>query len=293
MKSIVVYFSLTGNTKKVARAIHRGMSSLTGTCDFAQMKETDPADMDGYDLIALGAPIWGGLPPNVRLFVNALPPLEGRHMALFCTHGAWPERFFPQAMTLLENKDVTVIGMGDWYGSAFRPTLPKPYITDGHPDEKDLQEAQEFGKEMAASSQRIVAGVQSVPRFPKMPLAPPSGLPAPVPKFHHEKCTHPECRLCIEHCPMGGIDLSTYPVRFARPCATCYFCEMICPTGAIEVDYEARAQLSLKSGKERFVKRLEEAELQGRFRKLTPPEKHRLEHPLVQNPEETSPLRHY
>ena len=48
---------------------------------------------------------------------------------------------------------------------------------------------------------------------------------------------------------------------------------MICPEGAIEVDYEARAEASIPRIKDVFLKLLDEAEAEGRFRRLIPVEK--------------------
>jgi flavodoxin len=38
MKSIIIYFSLTGNTKKIAQAIHKGMNPLVERCDITTVK---------------------------------------------------------------------------------------------------------------------------------------------------------------------------------------------------------------------------------------------------------------
>ena len=48
MKGIVVYYSATGNTKKIAKAIHRGMKDVI-ECDVASDKEVDPKDRGKYN----------------------------------------------------------------------------------------------------------------------------------------------------------------------------------------------------------------------------------------------------
>jgi flavodoxin len=83
MKSIVVYFSLTGNTKKVAKAIYQGMREYSDTCDITTIKEMDVGHLTEYDLIVMGSPVWGGVPLNVRLFFNAAPSLKGKHALPF------------------------------------------------------------------------------------------------------------------------------------------------------------------------------------------------------------------
>ena len=39
MKSIIIYYSLTGNTRKIAKAIYQGVSEVSEKCDIAKMKE--------------------------------------------------------------------------------------------------------------------------------------------------------------------------------------------------------------------------------------------------------------
>ncbi len=273
MKSIVIYFSLTGSTKKVARAIEEGMRPLVAVSRIVTLKEVRTEDLSGYDVIGIGAPVWGGLPANVERFLGAIPSVTGAHAFGFCTHGAWPERFFPPLVDLLRKRGFSVIGLGDWYGSVTRPTLPKPYLTDGHPDDIDLAEARDFGRGMVELSRKILSGAAQIPILPPMVMPAASGLPKPRPKLRKEKCRYPACRLCADHCPMDGIDLSASPPVFGRHCAGCYFCEMICPEGAVEIDYEARAKASSERVEHLFLETLEKAEAGGRFRRLTPVEK--------------------
>ena len=75
---------------------------------------------------------------------------------------------------------------------------------------------------------------------------------------------------------MDGIDLTVNPPIVAKPCMNCFFCEQICPTGALSVEekdldilHQWHVNAILKNG----IPRLAEAEAQGRFRRLTPDEK--------------------
>ena len=56
MKCAVIYFSQTGNTEKIARAIHTGMQQITGNCDLLPLKEANPRRLYQHDLIGLGSP---------------------------------------------------------------------------------------------------------------------------------------------------------------------------------------------------------------------------------------------
>jgi flavodoxin/formate hydrogenlyase subunit 6/NADH:ubiquinone oxidoreductase subunit I len=271
VKSIIIYFSLTGNTKKIAQAIHRGMSPFMEQCDIVAFKDVDGSYLHNYDLIGIGSPVWGGPPQHVRRFIDAMPDLPGKYAFTFSTHGARGGRFFPLMLKLLKKKDLKVIGVRDWYGNVYLPMLPKPYPTDGHPDAIDLKEAQSFGEEMARLALCIqTEGPGVIPKLPKIPLPLATRLRRPRPKFDREKCLYPACTLCIDHCPVNGINLSMNPIVFGKNCHTCHFCEMICPEGAIYVDYDSFVKKSRRRGKNIYTKTLELAEAEGSFRRLTP-----------------------
>jgi flavodoxin/ferredoxin len=294
MNSIIIYYSQSGNTRKIAKAIQKGAAQQAGQCDITQIKDMEPSDVNQYDLIGLGSPVWnGGFTPNVRTFVENIPQQDGRHIFSFNTHGVMPELYFPSVVRKLKAKGFTVIGMRDWYGSVHFQIAPKPYFTDGHPDEIDLREAEEFGREMVERSQRIHEGETNlIPPLPKLELTPQllvllefyqSGHnPHGRLKYDREKCTYPKCRLCEDHCLMGYIDLSADPPRYGSEgdeCDMwmgCTFCELICPTGAIHCDWEAvlaeNAGLSDFFGYNPLVKAAEEAESSGRLRRLAPRE---------------------
>ena len=257
MKSLILYYSQTGNTKRIARAIHKGMAPLIDQCDLAHVKEISAGDLDAYDLIGLGTPVWmGGFTPNVRIFVENLPKQDGKHLFSFNTHGVMPELYFPSVVRKLTLKGFTVIGTRDWFGSVHFQVAPKPYFTDGHPDEIDLKEAEAFGSEMVAASTKIAAGeTDLIPPLPPFELTPQllallefyqSGH-NPHGRLHYDrkKCAYPKCKICEDNCLMGYIDLSADPPRYGSKGDSCdmwmgcTFCELVCPTGAITCDWEA------------------------------------------------------
>ena len=273
MKSIIIYYSQTGNTKKIARAIHKGMSPLVDQCDIATLKDVDARDLLEYDLIGLGSPIIGAEPYNIRVFIDSIPYSQEKHSFAFNTHGAAPGFYFPRVVRLLTRRGLTVIGTRDWYGSVTLPAMPKPYITDGHPDEIDLKEAEDFGKGMVELSRRISAGEsQLIPPLPLLPRRARKQARLITPEIDMEKCIYPECRLCMDNCPMDAIDLSVSPPVFAKNCRPCHFCVKICPTGAIGADWEKAAKQASWHAGNVFMKAMDVAEAEGRFRRLVPRE---------------------
>ena len=84
MKTLVVYSSLTGNTKKVAQAV----SSVLPECDMFPVEEA-PSSVEGYDLVALGYWVDKGMPDGrSRAWLEGI---RNARLAFFGTLGAWPD----------------------------------------------------------------------------------------------------------------------------------------------------------------------------------------------------------
>ena len=291
MKSIVVYFSQTGNTKQVANAIQAGVLEEAEQCDIAAVKEISTRDLDSYDLIGVGSPVWHRQEPaNITKFIEfTLSGVEGKHGFAFCTHGLMPGRFFARVVPTMGQRGLTVVGWKNWYCSVSMPEKPKPYFTDGHPDEIDLAEAKAFGREMALRSQQIKAGNDNlIPELPRgrayderYPGLESLGPPAPNRQYfadlrdfdlviNPEKCAYPKCTLCVDNCPTQSINMASSPPRIRKTCDRCWFCEQICPRGAIEVNWEPIVAQIKKHIIQRFSMLCDDAEAKGHFRRLVP-----------------------
>jgi flavodoxin/Fe-S-cluster-containing hydrogenase component 2 len=297
MKSIVVYYSQTGNTRQVARAIRRGLEE-SGPSDIAWLKDVTNDDLGRYDLIGLGAPVWHRREPaNVLSFIeSSMKDLEGKPAFVFCTHGLYPGHFIGRVVAAVRLEGLNVIGWNNWYAAATLPEHPKPYFTDGHPDETDLAEAREFGRRMAAVAERVLAGEAFEP--PELPVGQayhnlypgPGSVDRPDRRqniegplelidlrsfdltINPEKCLYPKCTLCADNCPVGSINFKVSPPLFRKNCERCWFCEQICPAGAIEVDWKPIADFVDRYICDHWEKLAQEAEAKGRLRRLVPPE---------------------
>ena len=284
MRCLIVYFSQTGNTQRIAQAVQKGVKSATGHCDIFAIKDANPRRLHDYDLIGVGTPVWGIEPDNVQIFINNMRFVGGKHAFGFCTHGGVPDHFFPSMIARLKRRSLAVIGARDWYGDCTLYHHCYPYPTAGHPDQIDLEEAEEFGKTMVDRSRRVHSGEKGllISAPPKLP--PPSAVemegfkvikafPAMV-RFHEEKCAYPACRLCMDNCPMTASILSVKPPVIARPCASCEFCARICPTGAIDIqDWLDALQSGVPMMSAVILPHQLKDEEEGRFRRLLPLEK--------------------
>jgi flavodoxin len=81
-KVLITYFSLTGNTKKVAEAIFEAIKGEKILLPISEVQETET-----YDLLFVGFPVHShSTPYKVEAFLRQLPP--GKKVALFSTHGS-------------------------------------------------------------------------------------------------------------------------------------------------------------------------------------------------------------
>jgi flavodoxin len=154
-----VYYSRTGNTKKVADAI---ASQLPGEVITGTVKE-EPAIAD-CDVVFLGMPVDRfGAPPCIEPYVKK--HLVGRQVALFVTHAAHEDE--PELQPCLERcrqaaATADIVGFFDCQGEldpktarimmlipGLRKFAKKQPETVGQPDAARLQAAREFGHRIA------------------------------------------------------------------------------------------------------------------------------------------------
>ena len=111
MKSIIIYYSQTGNTKSIAEAIYRGMKQVDEDSHIVSLKNIDIQDLPGYDLIGIGSPVFGFRePPFITDFIDSWPSLKGKYGFSFCTHGTLAGAFVARTVAALRGKGLTVVG---------------------------------------------------------------------------------------------------------------------------------------------------------------------------------------
>jgi len=85
MKPCVLYFSRTGNTKRVAEAISE--STKAPAFDIAS---SEPLVVENFDRLILGTPVEGSRPAKeILAFIERMPKTEGKKAILFCTYTVW------------------------------------------------------------------------------------------------------------------------------------------------------------------------------------------------------------
>jgi len=87
MKTLVVYYSKYGNTRRIAEAITE-TATRAGDARVISMDQLTASDFDGVDLVVIGSPTHiQNLPKAVRSVLQTLPSdaLVGKHVAAFDT----------------------------------------------------------------------------------------------------------------------------------------------------------------------------------------------------------------
>ncbi len=277
MKALIIYFSQTGNTKKIAETIKKGILKSGNMCDIAPIKNVNINLLESYDLIGIGTPtFFYREPKNVLNFIQNLKETKEKHCFIFCTHGSLIGNTFYHMNEELSKRGYIVIGTFDCYGSSSIQFYPQPMHTEGHPDEIEFMEATEFGENICEINLKVQNGQMNlIPQFELISKTwwalQSKQLTVEVlkkisPKFNINLDVCTKCLTCQEACPTNSIDVEAEPPEIQKEgCISCWYCEKVCPEGAIEADWSMMEKAS-KSNLIGYIEALKEAENQGKFR---------------------------
>ncbi|MCP4757292.1 MAG: 4Fe-4S dicluster domain-containing protein [Proteobacteria bacterium] len=290
MKTLIISFSQTGNTRKIADCIQEGIGTTSASCTIVNLTDVDKDKLGEYDLVGLGCPTFYYREPfNVREFMDGLVGLEGKSWFVFCSHGSVMGETLISMADCLEQRGIVVIGSHHSYADGTLPFYPYPTVTTGHPDEQELQEARDFGKAIAECAQAVAGGDTS--RIAKPAPLTDDFVPAEISMLTREfmdqvfrllsvnveTCT--ECGECMDACPVNGIDIEADPRKIQDPCVYCWNCAKVCPTCSIEADWSGLIQMA-PANYEKYIKALKAAEARGEFRWLMDPDTLNFDDPL-------------
>jgi len=294
MKTLIIVFSQTGNTRNVAERISEGIRKSGGSCDIMGLSDT--RDLDQYDLVGIGTPVFYYKEPfHVRTFLEELPPQQDKPWFVFCTHGSVMGVTLESMAGELAGKGARVIGSHHTYADAWVPFYPHPTVTTGHPDERELEEARAFGREVSDCLQAVREGdlsrIRPIPEvtdeWTRDEAAMLSrdflGQVMPRLEIDPEACT--QCQECQEICPVGGIDVLDSPPRLQDPCIYCWHCVNVCPSFAMKTDWEPLLQMT-PANYARYIEALKGAEARGEFRWLVDPDSMDYSNPFHKQREE-------
>lgn len=153
---LVVYFSATGNTKRMAEAVFEGAQSVENVAvSLKSVEETSNDDWLAADAIIVGSPTYFGQMASriKRMFditEKVYGQLEGKVGAAFTTAGGAGCGHELANMSIITAMLVCgMIVQGTTTGPHFGP------FAIGDPQEKDLQEARNLGVRVAELAQTL------------------------------------------------------------------------------------------------------------------------------------------
>jgi flavodoxin/ferredoxin len=248
MKVSIIYFSQTGNTRRVGEALAAGFRDRGAEVKRASLQKAEPGLVHDCDLVGMGTPCFNSRAPRPILdFIASLPPLEGRPAFVFATSGGGPGRVLFEMTTALRNRGGRPLAGLLLRGQCFHPFPAIHGRFPGRPDAADLNRARTFARSL---HDHLTAGrTDPLPESRPDALYPGRGFydlvavlnsdrqlraALKAPQVDPQRCNL--CRLCEHECPTHSIVLAPYPVITGNRCLRCYRCYTACPEQAFTAD---------------------------------------------------------
>jgi len=146
---LVLYYSRTGNTRKMAEAVVEGAEQAGAEVDLESVEECEPEVMLDYDGIIVGSPTYyGTMAAEIKKFldesVQLHGKLDGKVGAAFASAGHLGGGNETTVLSILEG--LLIHGMiiqGDPEGDHYGPCAV------GAPDERAKEECENLGRRLA------------------------------------------------------------------------------------------------------------------------------------------------
>ena len=217
MKVMILYFSATGNTKKIAKVI--GDTYIQMGCEVTLSDITPYADrqknidLKRYDAVVFGAPIHSLRAPRVvREWIKTLEG-ESKKCAMFFTYGGFgvhPTHY--STRQILEKQNFIVVSSAEFLGfHTFN--LGGWKAMEGRPDASDFEMANEYAR---ITYKRFTGEDKGI-----------------LGELEKTKSTEEQLD-SIE--PLRFKLLTQLPTRDGNVCCMCKVCEELCPSGAMNAE---------------------------------------------------------
>jgi flavodoxin/ferredoxin len=260
MKIAIVYFSQTGNTRKVAEAIAEEFEQAGHDTACFSIKDAASENLKKFDLIGLGTPTFESHAPTpVKDYIQSLPMLSGRRSFVFATCGGASGNVLFDIAKRLKGKGSEVIGELLVIGEVHHPAPCIVGKSPGRPNLEDLNNAKRFASAMiqgmGSPHERGFNGLKSKKGFYNLIgwIASSDRLVRflePKPKLQQSNCN--QCQLCVRECPMDNISMIPYPVLGSK-CIRCYRCLNVCENKALSANWRIGNAVVFTLWNEKFM----------------------------------------
>lgn len=141
--AVIAYWSLSGNTELMAKAIAEGVSESGADVRVERVEYIDHTEVLDFDVIILGCPAMTTEileEQEFKPFFTFLRPyLRDRYVALFGSY-EWSDEYMERWEKMVVDNGGTLLG-------------GKGLTMAGRPNESQLQECKEFGKRIMSEAQ--------------------------------------------------------------------------------------------------------------------------------------------
>ncbi len=247
-KGLVLWYSQSGNTRRYGRLIAKIWEKEGLDVIADDIRNFDVSKLTGYDLIAIGSPVFNyTVPVNVKTLLSSIPSIKGTPVASFVSFGG-PEgnqhNTGVKLLNMMADKGGVPVGMEAFMNMGTMPITnwEKAPGTIKHrhlPDQATYERVRAFARSIITNvnnNRTIEYSCKATARefATAFPIA---GIMKVLYNKHViNKDTCIGCGTCVEKCPVGAIDISTHSIN-RKKCIECCGCINNCPTQAVEVEY--------------------------------------------------------
>lgn len=114
MNVVVVYESLTGNTKRAAELMGEALAERGANATVCPITAIDFQALAHADLVIVGGWVDGifvvGQRPGRAGRLEAFPPIDGKRCAVYCTYALNPGKTLEKMTAIMEGRGAEVLG---------------------------------------------------------------------------------------------------------------------------------------------------------------------------------------
>lgn len=247
MKCLIVFFSQTNSTKKIAKTIGKTIAAYNWDVDFKNIKYDKIDNLREYDMLGFGTPVYYyRLPFLVKDYLKSLPDLKNKVVFSFISYGSYYFDVPVKIENILKEKNTVNIGffaargVDKYLGYLKQGAL----FSDGHPNKRELTQAEKYARLLIESyelksslknkySYKSEAGKNVVYNCESLLT-----MRWLINNFYSSLFSSDEscigCGKCVKECPLDNIVLNKRKrPEWGNNCELCLICEMVCPVQAI------------------------------------------------------------